>query len=269
MARLRSYVADVEQVLGISGIRVLAPIPNTTMVGYEVPRKERKFPKVPNGFGFDLAIGQTIMGEPRRFDIRQAPHMLVAGASGSGKSVFLASMIEQINRISNVQIHLFDPKMVELAQYQSLPSVVEYQSDPDAIACSLMDIEAEMNSRYKRLVSAKKKNIADCGGIPYKFVIIDEYGDLMSKDINKSILVLAQKARAAGIHLIIATQRPSVDVITGTIKANFPTKAVFRTAKLTDSKVVIDEAGAETLTGKGDMLFASDAGIERLQGYCI
>lgn len=301
MSRLKNYVADVEQVLGTSGIRVLAPIPNTTMVGFEVPRKERTFPKLPGGLGFDLAIGQTIMGEPRRFDIRQAPHLLVAGASGSGKSVFLGTIIEQISKISGVQIHLFDPKIVELAQYQSLPAVVEYKTDAKDIDSSLKDLIGEMNARYKCMAAAKKSNISDVPGIPYKFVVIDEFGDLtvgneileeeietgevyekgpkagqvktetkktnLSKEISKSILILSQKARAAGIHLIIATQRPSVDVITGTIKANFSTKAMFRTAKLIDSKIVIDQPGAEALTGKGDMLFASDSGIERLQGY--
>jgi len=301
MSKLKNFVADVEQVLGVSGIRVLAPIPNTTLVGFEVPRKERTFPKLPGGLGFYLSIGQTIMGEPRRFDIRQAPHLLVAGASGSGKSVFLGTIIEQISKISGVQIHLFDPKIVELAQYQNLSAVVEYKTDAKDIDSSLKDLIGEMNARYKCMAAAKKSNISEVPGIPYKFVVIDEFGDLtvgneileeeietgevyesgakkgqpktekkktnLSKEISKSILILSQKARAAGIHLIIATQRPSVDVITGTIKANFSTKAMFRTAKLIDSKIVIDQPGAEALTGKGDMLFASDSGIERLQGY--
>jgi hypothetical protein len=271
MSRVLSYVADVEQVMGVSGIRVLAPIPNTSFVGFEVPRKVRSFPSLPAGSGFDIAIGQTIEGEARRFDIRQAPHILVAGASGAGKSVWLSGAIVQLNSLakSKAELHLFDPKLVELAHHEDDKNVVEYETDPDIIGNSLHALVKLMNARYARMKKAKVKNI-DQTDMPYKFVIIDEFGDLMARGgemIEHSILLLAQKGRAAGIHLIIATQRPSVDVVKGTIKANFPTKVVFRTAKAVDSQVILDEAGAEKLVGKGDMLFASDAGIERLQGY--
>ncbi len=338
MSRLRSYSDDIEQVLGVSGVRILAPIPNSTLIGFEVPRTERTFPDVPAGGGFDVAIGQTIMGEPRRFDIRTAPHMLVAGASGSGKSVFLNALIEQLFQIPGAELHLFDPKMVELAQYKD--RATEYAYSPESIMKGLLDLESEMDKRYKIMADKGVRNISETD-MPYKFVVIDEFGDFimtardaqkdhasakytsrsrpwlvqevsrrtngkmiisveedgegykmatitkgMTKDeiaeilerndelnpllgvnVENTLIRLAQKARACGIHFIIATQRPTVDVISGSIKNNFPTKVVFRTAKEIDSRIVIDDAGAEKLAGKGDMLFASEAGTERLQGY--
>ncbi len=305
MSRIASYVADVEQVLGVSGIRVLAPIPDTSMVGFEVPRSERTFPtlkKIPEGT--NVAIGVDVMGETFHFDMTQAPHILIAGATGSGKSVCMSSLIKQLNKApkKDIELHLFDPKIVELAPHQDDKNVVEYASDIIYIHAGLKSLIKEMNDRYKVLSEAKVRSIEEYdGNMPYKFVFIDEYGDLimqnyiheietetnevyssgprkgetkidveridMSKDIEKYILMLAQKARAAGIHLIIATQRPSVDIVTGSIKANFPTKIAFRTAKVTDSKVIIDEGGAEKLTGKGDCIFSSQDGDVRLQAF--
>jgi DNA segregation ATPase FtsK/SpoIIIE-like protein len=304
MSRLKGYVADIEQVLGSSGIRVLAPIPDTSFVGFEVPKKERSFPSLADSTGgFDIAIGETVMGEVRRFDIRTAPHLLVAGATGSGKSVFLSSLISQLSKVSEpCEIHLFDPKHVELVMHANDANVVEHETDIMEIHDSLESLVSLMNKRYKELAKAGVRGIQDYkGNMPYKFVVIDEFGDLImqkyvdvkvvktghvfqkgerageeetrtvetqvSKEISDFILLLAQKARAAGIHIIIATQRPSVDIITGSIKANFPTKVAFRTAKAIDSQVLIDTDGAEKLLGKGDMLFASDRGMERLQGY--
>ena len=301
MSRLKNYAEDIEQVLGISNIRILAPIPDSTMVGFEVPRRERSFPMVPVGSGFDIAIGQDIMGMHRRFDIRNAPHMLVAGASGSGKSVFLNALIEQLSRIPNSELHLFDPKRVELSQHKS--KAVEYASDPFEIFHALTRLEKEMMARYDAMEKVGVRNITAMPEMKYKFVVVDEFGELivgehvhketkhtghvitrgqhageekieetvtdLSAQIERKILRLAQLARAAGIHLVIATQRPSSDIIKGTIKANFPTKVVFKTAKAVDSQVILDELGAEKLAGKGDMLFAGDNGIERLQGYNI
>lgn len=146
----------------------------------------------------------------------------------------------------------------------------EYESDHEAIALALSYLVDEMNVRYSLMKKAKVRSIESMSEMKYKFVIIDEFGDLiLSENIQKIVLLLAQKARAAGIHLIIATQRPSTDIIKGTIKANFSTKAVFRTAKAIDSRIVLDEEGAEKLLGKGDMLFSSNDGLERLQGYNI
>lgn len=271
MARIASYVADVEQVLGRSGIRVLAPIPGTTFVGFEVPRKNRRFPNLPTGGkSFDLAIGETIEGDVRRFDIRDAPHLLVAGATGSGKSVFMHAMIQQILRIPHTELYLFDPKQVEFAEYADSRKVKKYLTEPMDISSALTDLCAEMKERYTALKAAKVKNISQLEGMSYKFVVVDEFASLMMRaHVQDALQKIAQEGRAAGIHLIVATQRPSVDIIRGTAKANFPTKVVFRTAKAVDSKVVLDEAGAEKLLGKGDMIFATDAGQERLQGYNV
>lgn len=288
MSRIRSFTADVEQVLGVSGIRVLAPIPGTSFIGFEVPREERSFPELPSTGDFNLAIGEDIMGEVYRFDIRTAPHMLVAGATGSGKSVFLSSVIKQLSQIDNCEIHLFDPKQVELAVHASDANVVQHETGVINIYAGLKALVSEMNQRYEKLAQNGVRNIQDYEGeMSYKFVIVDEFGDLtmakevintaedgekpvksrVSKEISDLILILAQKARACGIHIILATQRPSVDIITGTIKANFPTKVAFRMAKAIDSQVLLDTDGAEKLLGKGDLLFSSSEGLQRLQGF--
>jgi S-DNA-T family DNA segregation ATPase FtsK/SpoIIIE len=299
MSRLKNYVEDVEQVLGVSNIRILAPIPDSTLIGFEVPRKDRSYPSVPTGGGFDIAIGQDIMGEARRFDFRTAPHILVAGASGQGKSVWLNGFIHQIASIPDVELHLFDPKRVELAQHKS--KAVEYKADIMDIHKSLESLVAEMGERYKLMETAGQKNITGMPGWKYKVAIVDEYGELivaqhthteteetghiitkgqhagtekvitttinLSNEIEKNILRIAQLGRACGIHMVIATQRPSVKIVSGEIKANFPTKVVFKTSKAVDSLVILDEIGAEKLLGKGDMLFVGDNGIERLQGF--
>lgn len=308
MSKLLGYVADIEQVVGSSGVRVLAPIPNTSLIGFEVPRAHRTYPGIATGQdGYNLAIGVDVYGKTYTFDITKAPHMLIAGATGSGKSVFLNSIISQISSISGARIRLFDPKMVELSRFRNAPGVVEYFSKAEDIYLALKELVSNMNDRYAKLSEAGCRNIDEynSGNFPtkmaYNFVVIDEFGDLivsneimeehiktgeyflkgprageekievrstnLSKEISKDILILAQKARAAGIHLIIATQRPSVDIITGSIKANFPTKVAFRMAKEVDSRVLLDESGAEKLLGKGDMIFSSDEGNMRLQGF--
>ena len=280
MSKLLGYVADIEQVVGVSGVRVLAPIPNTSLIGFEIPRAVRTFPDMNiEPQGFELAMGVDIMGEVYRFDITKAPHMLIAGATGSGKSVFLNSVLSQLCKLDNVDLHLFDPKMVELARFAKETNTRQHYCNVEDIYLALEELVEEMNNRYVILAQAGARNIEEFdGGMRYKFVVVDEFGDLtignksegklnFSKEISKNILLLAQKARACGIHLIIATQRPSVDIITGSIKANFPTKVAFRTAKEIDSRVLLDAPGAEKLLGKGDMLFSSDAGEIRLQGF--
>jgi hypothetical protein len=267
MARLRSFVDDIEQVIGIAGIRVLAPIPNSNLIGFEVPRAVRTYPNLPEGTAdFELAIGQTVHGEVRRFDVRKSPHILVAGSSGSGKSVFLHSIIRQLIKLPNVDLHLMDPKQVEFLQYDE--QVNEYRHSPDGIKASLEDLIAEMENRYNQMKKLKIKSIEESKKFKYKFIIIDEYADLKFRtDIDSNIKVLAQKGRACGIHLIIATQRASTKIIDGDVKMNFPTKVVFRMGKEVDSRVMIDEPGAEKLLGKGDCLFAGEWGTERLQAY--
>lgn len=267
MSRIRNFVDDIEQVVGISGIRVLAPIPNSKLVGFEVPKENRTFPQLPESQGFKLAVGQTIQGETRYFDIREAPHILVAGSTGSGKSVFLHSIIRQLIKLPTVELHLFDPKQVEMFQYEE--SVREYKHSKDGISAGLEEMVAEMERRYTKMKKAKVKHISETD-FKYKFVIIDEYADLKAKtEIDQNIKLLAQKGRACGVHIIVATQRASTKIIDGDVKVNFPVKVVFRMAKATDSRVMIDEDGAEKLLGKGDCLFASDAGVERLQAFKV
>jgi DNA segregation ATPase FtsK/SpoIIIE-like protein len=303
MKTIENHVKDIEQVVGVSGIRILAPIPNTSFVGFEVPNEKRTFlGSAPKKKTFGLAIGADLMGNTRSFDLREAPHMLVAGATGSGKSVFVNNLISQLQNVPGVELHLFDPKQVELAHFEGSERVKEYKSDIEDIHESLKDLVDEMNRRYSVLKKDGVRNIANQKGrMKYKFVFIDEYGDLiasnyvkrstvytghvftkgqkageeetrieetnLSKEIEKNLLLLGQKARAAGIHLIISTQRPSVDIVSGSIKNNFPTKVAFRMANSTDSQVAINQAGAEALLGKGDMLFIADNGVERLQGF--
>lgn len=267
MSKIGAYIADIEQVLGVSGIRALAPIPDTSLVGFEVPRKQRKFPKLPKHHGgFDLAIGETVDGDVYRFDIREAPHMIIAGSSGSGKSVFLGNLIRQLVETPNVDLYLYDPKKVELSAWEA--EAKEYQDTKNDIRDSLAKLVTTMQERYEKMKAEKVKNIADLGRYRYKVVVIDEFAEIaMSGLAGEYIQSLAQMGRAAGIHLIIATQRASTRIINGDTKVNFPVKAVFKMAKVIDSQVMLDEAGAEKLLGKGDMLFASDAGTIRLQGY--
>lgn len=270
MSKIEAYVKDIEQTVQVSGIRVLAPIPQSGYVGFEIPNSVRSFPQgIPENQGFSVAIGQTIMGQVRRFDIREAPHMLVAGTTGSGKSVFLNVLINQLLKIENTELHLFDPKQVELFQFEGRLGVVEYQSNNKKIATSLAVLALEMEDRYSQMKKAGVRNISQMPGMKYKFVVIDEFADLTSTGsrIEHYIQLLAQKGRACGIHLIIATQRASTKVISGDVKINFPTRVVFKMAKSVDSRVMIDEDGAEKLLGKGDMLFVADQGAERLQGY--
>ena len=268
MSKIEAYSKDIEQVIGISGIRILAPIPHSDLVGFEIPNENRRFPPVPINKGtFEIAIGETVDGKEKRFDIRNAPHMLVAGSTGSGKSVFLNSTIKQLLTVPEVDFHLFDPKQIELFQFDGHPKVKEYLHNPKSISIALEALVEEMENRYSKMQKAKARHISEMK-MKYKIVVIDEYADLsMRGGVEGNIQLLAQKGRACGIHLIIATQRASTKVINGDIKVNFPVKAVFKMSKGVDSRVMLDEEGAEKLLGKGDMLFLGENGLERLQGY--
>lgn len=273
MSKIEAYSKDIEQAVEVSGIRILAPIPDSGLVGFEVPNKERTFPTVaPKNDGFNVAIGVNIFNETISMDIREAPHLLVAGATGSGKSVFLNSLIQQFSNIKDADIILIDPKMVELHQFADQKNVLAYEDDPKAIAKRLASVVEIMNTRYKLLKKQKMKNIKNTS-MRYLFVVIDEFGDLVNsafgEEIKESILLLAQKARAAGIHIILTTQRPSVKIIDGDIKANFPTRIAFKTASQVDSQVILDQNGAEKLLGKGDMLLKMHESVQRLQGFFI
>lgn len=270
MARIEGFVADVEQVLGVAGIRVLAPIPGSTLVGFEVPRAVRAFP-VNKGRSEHLRIGLNTMAEPIELNIEEMPHLLVAGAAGSGKSVFLNNVINQCK--GKYKLQIFDPKGVDFA---------DGESDVSKIAYELQRTVDEMKKRYKVMKETGAKKWSETGK-KSTLIIIDEYNDLyMSREkilnaegdeettganIDRNIKILAQKARAAGIHIILATQRPSIKVIDGDIKANFPTRICFRLPTSTDSKVVLDQAGAEKLLGKGDGLLLKDGYTTRFQSF--
>lgn len=305
MSKIEGYAKDIEQVVEMSGIRVLAPIPNSGLVGFEVPNKDRSFPGAsPANNTFEVPVGVNLLGETVTLDIREAPHILIAGTTGSGKSVCMTNMIENMLNIPNSEVHLIDPKMVELAPFAD--RAASYSEDIEAIKEKLAAFVAEMDIRYKCLQLKKARNIY---GLPeghtmrHMFIFIDEFADLTMQDkhqrqkagkqstvkvtkaknvqlterstagvdasIEDMIVRLAQKGRAAGMHIVMATQRPSVDVISGVIKANFPTRIAFRTASVIDSIVIIDQPGAEKLLGKGDMLLLNPAlnGLERLQGF--
>lgn len=268
MKKVKNYVPDVEQVLGVSNVRILAPEPGTNFVSFEVPRPKRTFPALPKHNGtFELAIGETTTKETFRYDVRDAPHMFVAGSTGGGKSVFICNLIDQLLQTPNVDLHLFDPKRVELSQYKT--KAKEYQNQPHEILDSLKALRKEMERRYEMMEAAGAKHIRDVKRLRYKFIIIDEYAELAMKgEVGDLVQSLAQLGRASGMHVIIATQRASTKVISGDIKVNFPTKAVFKMSKKVDSTVMLDEPGAEKLLGKGDMLFAADGSeMIRLQGY--
>lgn len=267
MSRLRQYADDIQQVTEATSVRIVAPIPGTSFVGIEIPRPDRRFPSLPPVDGYNLAIGETVTGEVCRLDIRLAPHLLIGGASGSGKSILLTSLIDQILQIKGAELRIYDPKRVDFRRYKD--KVTEYQCEPENIEASLFYLADLMESRYDALAAQGQVNAIEAG-MPPIFVVIDEYADLAGRKdstVPHNIMRLAQKGRAAGIHIILATQRASTKIISGDIKVNFPTKIVLRMAKAVDSEVMIDEGGAEKLLGKGDMLLSSEFGIERLQGY--
>ena len=267
MSKLRGYSDDLAQTLGIDGIRVLAPVPGTTYIGFEVPKNKRTFKKNPReALGiYELAIGESYFGK-YVIDFRDMPHMLVAGSSGSGKSTLLNSLVKQLlKKKPHVETYLFDPKKVELVEFEEKATL--YRDTPGGITVALENLESEMYERYQKMKEAKVKNASDIG-LPYKVIIIDEFAELgMKSSIMATIQSLSQLGRAAGFHIIISTQRASAKIISGDIKVNFPTKAVFKMAKEVDSSVMLDQGGAEKLLGKGDMIFQSEKGMIRLQGY--
>ena len=304
MSRVAGYVADIEQVLGVAGVRVLAPVPNTNFIGFEVPRDERNYPDLPKRSAgkFMLQLGQDRLNKEVAFDFRDMPHALIAGTTGSGKSVCLNSFIFQLHKHAkkDVQTVLLDPKMVELADFANDKNCIGYHTSPRDINDALKDLEVEMQRRYEFLRANKvKQNSELAKPMPYIVCVIDEYGDLaISKAkiqvgsktvvkvyaketrqvevpefakageiIEERVQRLAAKARAAGIHLIVTTQRPSAKVISGDIKANLSIKIVFQTAKEVDSRIVLDEGGAEKLQGDGDAMFNNGKGTIGVQAY--
>lgn len=277
LSELKNKTEDIALSLGVSSVTVGTQLGMVETIFVDIPVKDRKFlgsaPELDKKNPFNIAIGVDATGKCLRVDIRETPHMLIAGASGSGKSIFLESIINQLTKIEegSTNIIIMDPKIVEFSHLKG--GRLQHITDSADMALKLEELVHQMDKRYKTLAEEKVRSIKDSKKLSYTFVVIDEFGDLTSRgglisnSINDSIQILSQKARAVGIHLIIASQRVSTKIINGDIKANFPTKVVFKTAKVTDSVIIIDEKGAEKLLGKGDMLLTTDDGLVRLQGY--
>lgn len=286
MSKILQHKADISIALGIENIRVEAPIPGKKLVGVEVPSSDRKvleFKKwfIPNPGTLNIPIGVNVFGELISGDLSAMPHLLIAGTTGSGKSVMISSIIQSLidqNSIDDLQLILIDPKRVELNNFKNcshlkLPIVYDELESLRALTwiCKIMD------HRYEILSESGEKNVKDFNKnnvekIPNIVIVIDELADLMTrgnkKEVEDCIVRLSQLARAAGIHMVLATQRPTVQVVTGNIKANMPTRISFFLPSAIDSKTIIDESGAELLMGKGDMLYmnANEKGLMRLQG---
>ena len=289
ISKIANLADDLTMALAAHSVRIVAPIPGKGVVGIEVPNKRRDIVFLKEIFGsrayqkhkhkLTIALGKDIVGNPVAGNLGKMPHLLIAGATGSGKSVGLNGVICSLlynASPDDVKMILVDPKMLELSVYSEIPHLLlPVVTDPKMANLALKWAVEEMERRYKMLAKMGVRNIANYNRkieemdddlreeagfekLPYIVVIIDELADLMmvaSKDVETSITRLAQMARAAGIHLILATQRPSVDVITGLIKANFPSRISFKVSSKIDSRTILDAQGAEKLLGHGDMLY--------------
>ena len=286
---IASLANDLAMALSASAVRILAPIPGKNRVGVEVPNGSSAavFLKDvltaahsrPVTSKTDLAVGKDTSGKPLVVDLSDMPHLLVAGTTGSGKTVCLNSLIMSIlfsASPSEVKFIMIDPKMVEMIPYNDLPHLLcPVVTDARKATPALNWVVMEMESRYKLFNKEAVRNIKGYHAkgleMPYIIVVVDELADLMqvsAKTVEGAITRLAQLARATGIHLILATQRPSVDVITGVIKANFSSRISFKVASKVDSRTVLDANGAETLLGKGDFLFMKTGDPKPIRGQC-
>lgn len=280
--KLLSIQKEIALNLAAKDVRIQAPIPGKSTIGIELPNKVNsavsfrevlsKLPEVNEKTLLAVGLGKDIMGIVKWAEINATPHLLIAGATGSGKSVCINCIIASIlmrTKPDEVKLVMVDPKKVELSMYNGVPHLLTpVVTDPKKASIALKNIVAEMEKRYQVFEDTKCKNIAsynkmcetntDYQKMPYIVFIIDELADLMlvaAKDVEDSIMRITQMARAAGIHLIVATQRPSTDVITGVVKANIPSRISFAVSSSIDSRTILDQTGAEKLLGKGDMLF--------------
>ena len=297
VGKIAALADDLALALSAQSIRIEAPVPGKGYVGIEVPNVVSSLVAlrdVMESEAFDqlkgtlrLGLGQDVSGNAICADLAQMPHLLIAGTTGSGKSVCVNSIIASLllqNTPDDCKFLMVDPKRVELTGYNGVPHLlVPVVVDLERVVASLQWVSREMDERYRKFAKAGVRNIGDYNvkvqstsekKLPYLIVIIDELADLMMlapDETERTITRLAQLARATGIHLIIATQRPSVDVVTGLIKANFPARIAFAVASSVDSRVIIDQPGAERLLGRGDMLFQSpDAATPlRMQGVFV
>jgi len=279
VSKILALQDDLAMALKAQSIRIQAPIPGKDVVGIEIPNDEVEtiylreilesdiFKKAKSPL--TLALGKDIVGAPFVTDLKKLPHLLIAGTTGSGKSVGINAMILSLlyrNSPDELKFVMIDPKMLEFSIFNDIPHLLTpVITEPKKAIMALNAMVKEMERRYKLMAKARVKNIENYNNkvskeekLPYIVIIIDELADLMmtsGKDVEYSIARLAQMARASGIHLIVATQRPSVDVVTGLIKANLPSRISFKVGQKIDSKVILDQYGAETLLGRGDMLF--------------
>jgi S-DNA-T family DNA segregation ATPase FtsK/SpoIIIE len=286
---------DLAYALATTEIRILAPIPGKQAVGVEVPNLAPNivtlgdiFDELPqNASPLSVWLGKDISGASVWADLARMPHILIAGTTGSGKSGCINTMLCSIllrATPDDLRMILVDPKRVELGLYESIPHLLTpVVSSPKAAAAVLANVLTEMERRYERMSLARARNLPELNRVltkrgeqplPYLLVVIDELADLMMvspQEVEDAIIRLAQKSRAVGIHLVLATQRPSVDVITGMIKANVPSRIAFAVSSQTDSRVILDGGGAESLLGQGDMLFKplGTSRLQRVQGAFV
>ena len=282
VSKIANLADDIALNLAAETIRIEAPIPGKQAVGIEVPNKEKETVHLRevleseefqnNKSKLTIALGKDVAGNPQLADIAKMPHVLIAGSTGSGKSVCINTIITSIiynAKPSEVKLVMVDPKVVELSVYNGIPHLlIPVVTDPKKAAGALAWAVQEMDDRYNKFATKGVRDLKGynkliekeegVGKLPQIVIIVDELADLMmvaAKDVEEAICRLAQKARAAGMHLVIATQRPSVDVITGLIKANIPSRIAFAVSSQVDSRTILDTVGAEKLLGKGDMLF--------------
>jgi S-DNA-T family DNA segregation ATPase FtsK/SpoIIIE len=295
VSRIESLADDLAMALAARTIRIEAPIPGKSVVGIEIPnsdfnivslRRVLEEVDIVHGPKLCFALGRDVAGHARAADLAKMPHLLIAGATGSGKSVMVNALISSLLMHATpdeIRFILVDLKRVELAAYNELPHLlVPVITEPEKAKAALRWAVGEMEHRYRRFAGAGARNIAafnesrvdPADRLPYIVIVVDELADLMmreGKNIEDPIVRLAQKARATGIHLVLATQRPSVNVVTGLIKANFPSRIAFAMASQIDSRTILDAPGAEDLIGRGDMLFqpADMPRPIRLQGVFV
>ncbi|HEV2979917.1 MAG TPA: DNA translocase FtsK [Solirubrobacteraceae bacterium] len=286
---------DLAYALAATDIRILAPIPGRQAVGVEVPNAKRRIVRLGDVFGeppvesspLSVWLGKDVAGKVVGADLAKMPHLLVAGTTGAGKSAAINSMLSSVLMRATpheARLVLVDPKQVELNHYESIPHLLTpVITSPRMAANALQNLVREMEQRYGTMSLARTRSLVELNAarskrgeapLPYILCVIDELADLMMiapADVEDSIIRLAQKARAVGIHLVLATQSPRVDVITGMIKANVPSRIAFAVSSQTDSRVILDQNGAESLLGQGDMLFSpvGSSKLQRIQGAFV